>query len=42
VLEELIRESLTAWRPDIAERLNSWLDERLNFYRQAMGQRKLQ
>jgi hypothetical protein len=28
-LEEMIRESIKGWRPDIAKRLIEWLDERI-------------
>jgi hypothetical protein len=36
-LEEMVRESLNGWRPDIRERLNAWLDERIAAHRAVNG-----
>jgi hypothetical protein len=36
-LEEMVRESLSGWRPDIRERLIAWLDERIAAHEAAKG-----
>ena len=36
-LEEMIRDVINQYRPDIADRLHAWLDQRIDAYRRLHG-----